>query len=126
MYMYVYVVFCCQLCCWLGFVTNEYDLPVSSFNECGFAAAAQVTKLEDDGELDWPAEMIESTQQSTPALVYSCNPLVFDFGLLTGKPKPKLAAVATTGKKPSDKKKKHKKHRQKSKAKVRVWFLNAL
>ena len=81
---------------------------------------AKVTKHDDDGELDWPAEMVETTT-TTPALLYSCNPLVFDFGMLTGKPKPKsvTSAEKTTSKKTSEKKKKHKKHRHKSRTKVR-------
>ena len=79
----------------------------------------KVTKHDDDGELDWPAEMVETTT-ATPPLLYSCNPLVFDFGMLTGKPKPKpVPSAEKTTKKTSEKKKKHKKHRHKSRTKVR-------
>ena len=85
--------------------------------------------MEDDGELDWPAEMIQTTKTS-PELTYSCNPLAFDFGMLTGKPRTQstsaeAGAVAgvevdgvekRAGSASRKEKKKKKKHRVKKKS----------
>ena len=85
--------------------------------------------MEDDGELDWPAEMVQTTKTS-PELTYSCNPLAFDFGMLTGKPRTQstsaeagaVAGVEVDGVEKRDgstsrkEKKKKKKHRVKKKS----------
>ena len=85
----------------------------------------QVEKMDGSGELDWPGEMVQTTKTS-PEVTFSCNPLAFDFGMLTGKPRTQstsdpAAAVladdeaeAVTGQ--SEKKKKKKKHHSKKKS----------
>lgn len=87
----------------------------------------QVAKMDGSGDLDWPGEMVQNTKTS-PEVTYSCNPLAFDFGMLTGKPRTTSTSGETAAaladdeadanavEQNSEKKKKKKKHRSKKKS----------
>ncbi|KAK2166925.1 hypothetical protein LSH36_33g00013 [Paralvinella palmiformis] len=70
-----------------------------------------VLTANEEKSLQWPAEMIQLTLKS-PRICFSCNPLYFDFGLLTGKPpKPCGGTVESVSMhKKKEKRKRRKKH----------------
>lgn len=72
-----------------------------------------VLTADEEKTLEWPAEMIQLTNKS-PRICFSCNPLYFDFGLLTGKPsRVSTTTTTTTAETISTHKKKEKRKRKK-------------
>ena len=80
----------------------------------------EVATANEERTLQWPAEMIQVTSGAS-RLCFSCNPLYFDFGLLTGRPSKVTTASTKSSHKKKDKKKKRKKHSVSKSKKKKKW-----